>query len=62
MAAVEPEGTVHQRTEQDTGVVFDLEGTDAWSTSAHRQACAISNSTGECQYKCRPRRRTSKLF
>lgn len=66
MAAVELEGTVHQRTEQDTGVVFEPEGTetgtDARNTSAHRQACAISNSTGECQYKCRPRRRTSKLF
>lgn len=69
MAAVEPEGTVHWGTDQDTGVVFELEGiesgtesgTDARYTSAHRRACAISNSPGECQYKCRPQRRKSKL-
>ena len=45
MAAVEPEGTVHQRTEQDTAVEFELEGTEtgtvAQNTSAHHQACAI---------------------
>ena len=60
MAAVEPEGTVHQKTGQDIGVVFQLEGTetgtDVRNTSAHRRACAISNSTGECQYKCQSRR------